>query len=118
MKMLLALVVLIVVVLIAFNYLSTGEFSLMPGGSMSDEERELNMLQGDFRAAAREYRQAGRSVAMSGVDASGAGGAALAEVDRVEKEARQLARKADDPELKAKAEELLEEIAKYKRAIQ
>jgi hypothetical protein len=117
MKMLLALVVAIVVALVAFNYLSTGEFSLMPGGSMSDEAKELNRLRGDFRAAAREYRQAGRSVAVSGVDASGAAAAALAEVERVEKEVRQIARKADDPELQAEANELLEEIATYKDAI-
>ena len=116
--MVLALVVAIVVALVAFNYLSTGEFSLMPGGSMSEEERELNLLRGDFRAAAREYRQAGRSVAVSGVDASGAGAAALADVDRVEKEVKQIARKATSPGLKAEAEKLLEEIAEYKRAIQ
>ena len=118
MKMLLALVAAIVVALVAFNYLSTGEFSLMPGGSMSEEEKELNRLRGDFRSAAREYRQAGRSVAVSGVDASGAGAAALAQVDRVEKEVKQIAKKADSPELKAKADELLEEIAQYRRAIE
>ena len=85
---------------------------------MSEEEQELNRLRGDFRSAAREYRQAGRSVALSGVDASDAGAAALAEVDQVEKEVKRLANKTDSPEFKAEAEELLDEIAQYKNAIQ
>jgi hypothetical protein len=118
MRSLLTLVVLVVVGLVAFNYITTGELKLLPGDSMSGGERELNRLQGEFRAAAREYRQAAKSVAVSGVDASDAASAALAEVDRIEDEVRQFKRKAATPELKAAADKLLGEIAQYKVNVQ
>jgi hypothetical protein len=118
MRSLLTLVVVIVVGLLAFNYLTTGELKLLPGDSMSGAEHELNRLQGEFRAAAREYRQAGRSAAVSGVDATDAASAALAEVDRIEQEVREFKKKAATPELKAAADKLLGEIARYKTDVQ
>ena len=118
MRSLLTLAVIVVVGLVVFNDLTTGELKLLPGGSANGGEQELNRLPGEFRAAAREYRQAARSVAVSGVDASDAAAAALAEVDRVEEEVRQLKRKASSPELKAAADKLLGEIARYKADVQ
>ena len=117
MKTLLMVLVVIVVALVAFNYLTTGELKLLPGGEMSDEARGLNRLQGEFRAAAREYRQAARSVAVSGIDASDAGSAALAAVNRVEKEVKAFAKKTTSVELKAEARKLLKEIEQYKMDI-
>ena len=114
MKTLLMLLVVVVVALVAFNYLTTGEFKLLPGGEMSDEAREFNVLKGEFTAAAREFRQAGRSVALSGVDATSAGSAALAAVDRIEKEVKAFAKKTTSVELKAEARKLLKEIEQYK----
>ncbi len=117
MKTLLMFLVVIVVALVVFNYLTTGELKLLPGGGMSDEAHELNALKGEFNAAAREYRQAGRSVAVSGIDASDAGAAALAAVDRVEKEVEAFAKKTSNVELKAEARKLLKEIEQYKMDI-
>ena len=117
MKTLLMLLVVIVVALVAFDYLRTGTDQDPPGGQMSDEARELNRLQGEFRAAAREYRQAGRSVAVSGIDATDAGSAALAAVDRVKKEVQDFAKKTTSVELKAEARKLLKEIEQYKTDI-
>jgi hypothetical protein len=117
MKALLMLLVVVVVALVAFNYLTTGELKLLPGGETSDEARELDQLQGEFRAAAREYRQAARSVAVSGIDASDAGAAALASVDRVEKDVRAFAKRTTSVELKAKANKLLDEIQQYKHDV-
>lgn len=114
MRALLTLLVVVVVALVAFNYLTTGEIKLLPGDSMSGDEHELNRLQGEFRAAAREYRQAAKSAAVAGIDSSDAAAAALAEVDRVERQVRELRTKATTPELKAAAEALLGEIAQYK----
>jgi hypothetical protein len=118
MKSLLILALMVVIGLLTFNYLTTGELKILPGSSMGGSEQELNRLQGDFRNAAREYRQAQKSVAVSGVDATDAASSALAEVDRIEGEVRQFAKKASTPELKAAADKLLKDIAQYKLDVQ
>jgi len=118
MKSLLILALMVVIGLLAFNYLTTGELKLLPGGAGGGSEQEFNRLQGEFRNAAREYRQAQKSVAVSGVDATDAASAALAEVDNIEDEVRQFAKKASTPELKAAADKLLKEIAQYKLDVQ
>lgn len=117
MQKIVLIVVVIVLGLLAFNYFTTGELSLTPAGGSSDDGSELNRLRGDFRAAAREYRQAGRSAGLSGVDTSDAAGAALAAVERVEGQVEKLAERTEDPEVKAEADKLLNEIKKYKQDI-
>ena len=67
MQKIVLIVVVIVLGLLAFNYFTTGEFSLMPAGGSSDDGRELNSLRGEFRSAAREFRQAGRSAEHTGL---------------------------------------------------
>ncbi len=117
MQKIVLLVVVIVLGLLAFNYFTTGELSLMPAGSSGDDGQELNRLRGDFRAAAREFRQAGRSAGLSGLDTTDAAAAALEEVESVEKAVESLAKNADDPEVKAEAEKLLKEVRKFKQDI-
>lgn len=117
MQKILLLVIIIVLGLLAFNYFTTGELSLMPAGAKSDDGRELNRLRGEFRAAAREFRQAGRSAGVSGLDTTDAASAALAAVDRVEKAVESLAKTTDDPEIRTEAEKLLTEIRQYKSDI-
>ncbi len=117
MQKIILIVVIIVLGLLAFNYFTTGELSLMPAGGSSDDGRELNRLRGEFRAAAREFRQAGRSAGLSGMDTTDAAGAALAAVERVEGQVASLAKRAEDAEVKTEAEKLLNEIRKYKQDI-
>ena len=74
-------------------------------------------LRGEFRSAAREFRQAGRSAGLSGMDTTDAAGAALAAVERVEKAVEKIANDTEDPELKTEAEKLLSEIRQYKKDI-
>jgi len=114
MKTLLMILVVVVVALVAFNYLTTGELKLLPGDSMSEAGHEVNSLRGEFRNAAREYRQAGKALAVSGMDMSDAAAAALAQVDRIEKEVQKIARTTTEPEVKADANKLLKEITQYK----
>jgi len=109
--------VVIVLGLLAFNYFTTGELSLMPAGASSDDGKELNRLRGEFRSAAREFRQAGRSAGLSGMDTTDTAGAALAAVERVEKAVEKIAKDTEDPELKTEAEKLLSEIRQYKKDI-
>lgn len=117
MKNLITIVVVVVVALVAYNYFQTGEFSLMPGGGMSDEEKQLNSLKGEFRRATQSYRQAGRSAGVSGMDTTSDAAAALQTVDGVERDVKQLRKRTDDPEVKAKIDELLAEIKKYKQDV-
>lgn len=117
MKNLVVIIVVVVVALVAFNYFQTGEFKLLPGSSMSPEEQELNRLKGEFRRAAQAYRQAGRSAGVSGLDTTADAGAALAAVDGVERDVKQLRKRTKDPEVLAKIDDLLAEIKKYKDTV-
>ena len=115
MKNLITIAVVVVVALIAFNYFQTGEFKILPGSSMSEEERELNRLKGEFRRAAQVYRQAGRSAGVSGLDTTSDAEAALTTVDGVERDLKKLRRRTKDAEVKSKIDDLLAEIKKYKQ---
>jgi len=117
MQKIVLIVVVIVLGLLAYNYFTTGELSLTPAGASSDEGQELNRLRGEFRAAAREFRQAGRNAGLSGMDTTDAASAALAAVERVEKQVAKIAEDAEDPDVQAEAEKLLHEIRKYKEDI-
>jgi hypothetical protein len=116
-KNLITIVVVIVVALVAFNYFQTGEFKLLPGSSMSPEEHELNRLKGEFRRAAQAYRQAGRAAGVSGLDTTSDAAAALDTVDGVERDVKALRKRTKDPEVKAKIDDLLAEIKKYKEDV-
>jgi len=116
-KNIITIVVVVVVALVAFNYFQTGEFSLMPGGGMSDEEKELNRLKGEFRRATQAYRQAGRSAGVSGMDTTSDAVAALQTVDSVERDIKALRKRAKDPEVKSKIDDVLAEIKKYKQDV-
>ena len=116
MRKLIVLVAVVAGVLLAFNYLTTGELTLFPGNSSSEEERQLNRLRGEFREAAQEYRQAGRQAALGGVDTTYAAEAALEAVDRVEKDLKAL-RKTIDESLQGEVDDLLREIGKYKKSL-
>ena len=118
MKAIIVLIVVVIVGLLAFNYFTTGEFTLMSSGSGGGETRELNQLRGEFRSLAREFRQAGRSAAMSGMDTTGAASAVLSELDGVEEKVLAIAKKTEDPEVGKEAKALASEIAKFKKDIQ
>lgn len=117
MQKIVLIVVVIVLGLLAFNYFTTGELSLTPAGGSRDDGSELNRLRGEFRAAAREYRQAGRNAGLSGTNTSDFAGTALAAVERVETQVEALAERTEDSEVKAEAGKLLNEIEKYKQDI-
>lgn len=117
MKNIVAIAVVVVVGLVAFNYFQTGEFSFLPGGGLSEEERELNRLKGEFRRAAQSYRQAGRAAGVSGLDTTADLQAALQNVDGIERDLEGLRKRASDPEVRSKIDELLAEVRKYKKDV-
>jgi hypothetical protein len=114
MKNIIALVVVVIAGLVAFNYFQTGEFSLLPGGGMSEEEQELNRLKGEFRRAAQSYRQAGRAAGMSGLDTTSDADAALRTVEGVERDLKALRKRTTDPDVASKIDDMLAEVKKYK----
>lgn len=118
MKAIVVLIVVIVIVLLAFNYFTTGEFTLMPSSSGGGESQELNQLRGQFRSLAREFRQAGRSAALSGMDTTSAASAVLAELDDVNKRVLAIGKNTEDPKIRDEASALADEIAEYKKDIQ
>ena len=117
MRGLITIAVVVVVGLLAFNYLSTGEFRILPGSSMSQEAREVNSLKGDFRRAAQEYRQAGRQAGISGMDTTAAAEIALSAVVGVERDLKLLRKDTSDPEVREAIDDLLREIKKFKNDI-
>jgi hypothetical protein len=84
---------------------------------MSQQEKELNRLKGDFRRAAQSYRQAGRAAGVSGLDTTSDAEAALRSVDGVERDAKALRKRTTDPEVQAKIDDFLAEIKKYKQDV-
>lgn len=114
MKNIITIAVVVIVALVAFNYFQTGEFSILPGGGMSEEEKELNRLKGEFRRAAQEYRQAGRSAGVSGLDTTSDLNAALKSLEGIERDLKALRKRTKDAEVQGKIDDLLAEIRKYR----
>jgi hypothetical protein len=117
MKNLITIAVVVVIALVAYNYFQTGELTIMPGGGMSDEARQVNRLRGEFREAAQQYRQAGRSAGLSGLDTTEDAEGALKTIDGVERDLKNLRKKVEEPEVQHEIDALLDEISKYKRDV-
>jgi len=117
MRNLITIAVVVVIGLVAFNYFTTGEFKVLPGSSMSQEERDVNRLKGEFRRAAQEYRQAGRQAGISGMDTTAAAEIALRTVAGVERDLNLLRKETSDPEVLDLIDELLKEVKKFKNDI-
>ncbi|MCJ7753284.1 MAG: hypothetical protein MUP13_01835 [Thermoanaerobaculales bacterium] len=118
MKSLITIAVVVAIALVAFNYFQTGEIKLIPGSTMSDESREVNRMRGDFRHATQQYRQAGRSAGLSGLDTLPDAENALKAIDGVERDLKNMRAKVEDLKVMKEIDELLEEIATYKRTVQ
>ena len=117
-KNILIAVVVIVAGLLVFNYLNTGKITLIPSSGLSEEEREIKMLEEELRAAERSFAQAGRASAMSGVDSTADAEAAKMVVKRVEAQARELKRKTTSEEIKFKIERLEDKIRELKNKLE
>ena len=117
MKNLITIAVVVVVGLVAFNYFQSGELAIVPGGAASDDAQELNRLRGEFRRAAQELRQAGRSASVSGLDTTADVELALNRIEGIERDLQKMRQQVDDAKLRGQIDELLAEIAKYKSEI-
>jgi predicted negative regulator of RcsB-dependent stress response len=116
MKKLVVLILIGAAGLVAYNYYTTGEISLIPSSSLSEEERELKQLEKVFHKAQNEIIQASRAASISGLDIPSDVTGALREIERVEQALIGLKRRISSEQAKTKVERLLSEIRVFKKA--
>jgi hypothetical protein len=107
-------IILVAAGLVAFNYVTTGEISLIPGGSLSEEEQQVKDLADSFHAAQRMVKQAERSAAVGAIGNVSAVDDDMREIERIESELSVLKDELETDEALAKAERLEREIENYK----
>jgi SMC interacting uncharacterized protein involved in chromosome segregation len=118
MKNVVIIVIIILVGLLAFNYITTGEIKLIPGAkTLSPEEQQVADLRTRYEDARKQLMQAGRSSAVSGMDSSAEAEGALRAVDRIEKDTSKLRDSLSSVEAKAAADRLLKEIRDFKSSL-
>lgn len=115
MKKIIGVVLFLGIAAIGANILMKGGFPLKQ--SLSEDQRQLDRLRSELRAAQADFRQAGRAAGLSGVDTTAQGGAALAEVERIEREVKALQRDLSSDVAKEAARRLLDEIQDFKNEI-
>ena len=115
-KRIVIVIVLIVVALVGYSYMTTGKIGLIPTSTMSEQEREINDLIQRAKQAAGTYMQAGRAAGLSGVDTTSDAEAARLQLEAVQKRAKDLQKKATEG-TKAALARLQSEIDKAKRDI-
>ena len=102
------------VALIAFNYVSTGEITLIPTTPLSAEARQLSQLHDRFVTATHRLNQAGKAAGATGLDTSSDAQAALTELDSIERELKELKGKTIASEEIVKIDQILADIAKIR----
>jgi len=101
--------------LIAYNYFTTGEMSLIPSSTLSEEEQDVKSLADSFHEARRMVRQAARAAAVGGIGNIDIVEDEINEIDQIESALVTLKSRLESaPAMKA-AEQLEREIEKFKR---
>ena len=116
-KRFLLLALLIAAGLFVYNYMDTGRITLIPSASLSDEERQVRRLTVQLQSARKQFLQASRAAALSGVDTSADAAAAKSQIDEVAKEARALRAKTASEKAKQRFGELEEKIREARNEI-
>lgn len=106
MKKIVVVFLVVVAGLITYNYVTTGEFSVVPSFTLSEDERELNALEDRFNAAVKEYSQAGRTAGLSGMDTTADAEAARLSVQQISKDLKSLQKRLSSESSIRRAENL------------
>ena len=118
MKKIVVVLVLAVAGLLVFNFVRTGEVTLIPASTASAEGRQLEELADRFEMARKQFGQAGRTASLGGVDTTSDADAALRTVHEVEEALDRLTAKlASDSAEARKAEKLSAAIADFTRQV-
>ena len=117
MKKALVVVALMVGGLLAYNFVTVGQLTIIPGSTLSEEEEELEALESRFEAARSRMTQANRAAGMTGSDTTADAEAALRQVERVEKELKEVMPKLSSDSARQKATALQREIQEFKKSL-
>ncbi len=117
MKKLIVVVVLALVGLLGYNYFTTGQITLVPGGSLSEAEQRIVDLEDEFADARKQIRQAYRSSSISGMDTTGDVEAAKRSIARTKKSLRELKKRLDTDSAKRRAKSLTNAIQEFERQL-
>jgi hypothetical protein len=113
------IVILVVVAgLITYNYVTTGELSVVPSFTLSEDERELNALEDRFNAAVKQYSQAGRAAGLSGMDTTADAEAARLGVQQISKELKSLQKRLSSESSIRRAENLIAAVRDFSDKLQ
>lgn len=107
MKSLVTLIILAVIAVLAYNY--------FVAGPLTEEEKELKDFQMDFNSAMKQMKQAGRALAISGVDTSADADDAIARVEKIRENLVLFIDRVTDEKVKRKARALEERINTFLR---
>lgn len=112
-----ALIAVIVLVggLVAYNYATTGELSLIPSFSLSAEEQQVKDLEDEFEAARKQYAQAGRTASVSGVDTTADVRAVQTAVARISRELESLQKHLSEETARQRAAALSAMLRQFAR---
>ncbi|UCF69120.1 MAG: hypothetical protein JSV80_07505 [Acidobacteriota bacterium] len=115
MKKVFILAAVLVMAVVGFNYMTTGELTLMPASSLSDEERQLNDLRDEFADAQRQVASASRSAGLSGLDTTVDVQDAISIAKRIEESLKRLTPRLTSESAKARAARLAQDIREFRR---
>ncbi len=113
MRTLIVVVVLALVALVAYNYVTTGKIAIIPR-SLSADQKAVERLEKRFEAARSQFNQAGRAAGISGADTTADAEAARREVERVDAELREMMDRLDGA-ARQDADRLKAEIDDFKK---
>jgi hypothetical protein len=113
MKKILIVIAVVIAGLIAYNYVTSGEFSVVPSFTLSEDEKELKALENRFNAAVKQYSQAGRTAGLSGMDTTADAEAARLSVQQISKELKSLQKRLSSDSLIRRAERLAADVREF-----
>ncbi len=117
MKKLAAVLVVVVVGLLGYNYATTGEFKLVPSFSNSEEEQAVLDLREDFATSQKQFAQAHRMAGLSGIDTSSDVSAAVSDVKRIKRQLEKLRKNLTEDKAKRIAGELANSVKEFERTL-
>lgn len=115
MKKLAIVIVVAIVGLLAFNYAKTGELTLTPSFSKSEQETAVRDLQREFSAAQKQFVQAYRTAGLSGMDTTAEADAAIQGVKRIKRELTKLRKTLSEEKAKRIASELATSVRTFEK---
>lgn len=117
MKKLVGIMAIAIVGLVGYNYATTGEFTLVPSFSKSQEERAVQELQDRFAVAKKQFNQAYRTAAVAGIDTTSDADAALGSIKRIERDLASLRKKLSEDRAKRKADLLAQAVQEFDKKL-